>query len=489
MKLGIIQNAPHNGDFIGNLRSIVQGYRDCVDRGADIVIASAQALEGINSKSFHAFMSYHWQVKESLRKLSLELMESPLILAASGCPYLIEKEKVTALQWNTCFLAQGKLLACTQDTEDTADQTPELSICLRPSPCGLREIELELEFLPCTPHALAMVQSVAVSDGTIFAGGSYVTLGNDILAARLPLYTVTHSVINLNIPPKKSAIHIKTDRVANIYDGLVFAIRESVQKTGAHSLCLGLSGGVDSALVAALAVAALGAENVYGLALPSPFSSQGSLDDAYALATNLGISCKTVPITGIFNEVNNSLRELFHDTTPDTTEENMQSRIRGLILMAYANKFGHILVGTGNKSEALVGYCTMYGDTCGAFLPLGDLYKTEVYELCAWINRNEEIIPWNTINKPPSAELRPDQIDQDNLPPYEELDGILCSLVDEQEDIADIVEEFDEETVRKIQRLTKASAWKRRQLPPTLHIISGDAPLAPEPSTHAYQHP
>jgi NAD+ synthetase len=212
---------------------------------------------------------------------------------------------------------------------------------------------------------------------------------------------------------------------SQIYQALVLGLRDYVTKCGFSSVCLGLSGGIDSALTAVIAADALGAENVRGLTMPSPYSSRGSVDDSFALAKNIGIRCDEVSISAPFEAIKETMRPVFEGKPEDVTEENMQARIRGLLLMALSNKENHLLLTTGNKSELAVGYCTIYGDMNGGLAVISDLPKTRVYQVARWINREREIIPWNTIDKPPSAELRPDQKDQDTLPPYEILDGIL----------------------------------------------------------------
>ena len=258
-----------------------------------------------------------------------------------------------------------------------------------------------------------------------------------------------------------------------LHDALVLGLRDYVRKCGFRSVCLGLSGGIDSALTAVLAAEALGAENVHGLTMPSPFSSGGSVDDSVALAKNLGIRCDTVPIAGTFASVKTAMSPLFAGTKEDVTEENMQARIRGLYLMALSNKFGQLLLTTGNKSELAVGYCTIYGDMCGGLAVISDLPKMRVYELSRWINRDREIIPWNTIDKPPSAELRPDQKDQDTLPAYEILDAILELYVEQHLSAEEIVAQGHEEhLVRWIQRRVDLNEWKRQQAAPGLRVTS-----------------
>jgi NAD+ synthetase len=234
-----------------------------------------------------------------------------------------------------------------------------------------------------------------------------------------------------------------------------------------------LSGGIDSAVTAAVAVAALGKENVVGVSMPSQYSSQGSLDDAANLAKNLGIVRHVISIKEPFEILKSQFKEIFAGRSEDTTEENMQSRLRGLTLMSMSNKFGHLLLTTGNKSELAVGYCTIYGDMCGGLAVISDVPKTMIYKLAHWINREKEIIPRNSIQKPPSAELKPDQKDQDTLPPYEVLDEILKLYVEEQlspEEIAD--RGFNPEIVRWIQRKVDMNEYKRRQAAPGLKVTS-----------------
>lgn len=260
---------------------------------------------------------------------------------------------------------------------------------------------------------------------------------------------------------------------AQLYEALVLGLRDYATKCGFTGVCLGLSGGIDSALTAAIAADALGPENVHGLTMPSGYSSTGSVDDSIHLAKNLGIRCDTVPIGNAFEAVKASMRPIFAGKPEDLTEENMQARIRGLFLMALSNKEGYLLLTTGNKSELAVGYCTIYGDMCGGLAVISDLPKTRVYEVSRWVNREREIIPWNTIEKPPSAELRPDQKDQDTLPPYEILDAILELYVEQHLSTDEIIARgFDETTVRWIQRRVDLNEWKRHQAAPGLRVTS-----------------
>ncbi len=259
----------------------------------------------------------------------------------------------------------------------------------------------------------------------------------------------------------------------SVFKALALGLRDYVHKCGFKSALLGLSGGIDSALTAVIAAEALGRENVRGVSLPSEFSSQGSLDDARDLARNLGIQYDVVPIQPMFVAAKQQLARVFAGRPEDTTEENIQARLRGVVLMAMSNKFGSLLLTTGNKSELAVGYCTLYGDMCGGLAVISDIPKTMVYRVARWVNRDREIIPAPSLTKPPSAELRPNQTDQDSLPPYEVLDAILDQYVVRNYSAAEIVRSgHDEATVRRVLRLIDLSEYKRRQAAPGLKVTS-----------------
>jgi NAD+ synthase (glutamine-hydrolysing) len=258
------------------------------------------------------------------------------------------------------------------------------------------------------------------------------------------------------------------------YRALVLGTRDYVRKCGFNKVAVGLSGGIDSALVAAIAADALGKENVLAIGMPSPYSSQGSIDDSRALAANLGIRFEVIGISDLFRDYTQALGPLFKGTQPGLAEENLQARVRGNLLMAVSNKFGSLVLTTGNKSEMAVGYCTLYGDMVGALAVIGDLVKTRVYAICHWLNRDREIIPRAILEKPPSAELRPGQKDTDSLPPYETLDPILEAYVERYETPESIAERngFPLELVQQVVRLVERSEYKRQQAAPVLKVTS-----------------
>jgi NAD+ synthetase len=258
-----------------------------------------------------------------------------------------------------------------------------------------------------------------------------------------------------------------------VYKALVMGLRDYFHKCGFKSAVLGLSGGIDSAVVACLAAAALGAEHVHGVSLPSQFSSQASADDARLLAQRLGIAYDVIPIQPCFESVRHQLKDVFAGRAEDTTEENLQARLRGVLLMGLSNKFGSLLLTTGNKSELAVGYCTLYGDMCGGLAVISDVPKTMVYRLANWINRGGELIPLSSITKPPSAELRPNQTDQDTLPPYDVLDAILDQYVVQGRCFREILDMgYSEAVVRQVIRLIDTNEYKRRQAAPGLKVTT-----------------
>lgn len=321
---------------------------------------------------------------------------------------------------------------------------------------------------------MVYVNQVGGNDELIFDGCSVVFDADGNLIAQAKEFEEDLLIVNLNDPAANRRETVSTD-LESIHKALVLGLRDYVRKCGFKQVVLGLSGGIDSALVCALAVAALGKENVTGVAMPSRYSSEHSVSDAVALANNLGVTIHKIPIGPAHDCFESSLKHVFAGRASDLTEENMQARLRGNVLMSISNKFGSLLLTTGNKSEVAVGYCTLYGDMCGGLAVISDVPKTTVWALSRWINDNagREIIPWNSITKPPSAELKPGQVDQDSLPPYDILDGILHRLIEEDKSVRDIIREgYDPQTVMRVTKLVDRSEYKRRQMATGLKVTS-----------------
>src|SRR6202453_5118341 len=318
---------------------------------------------------------------------------------------------------------------------------------------------------------LLQVNMVGANDELIFDGHSVaLNAQGDVLALGAG-FEEDVMVVDMTAKAPARELTLPANQEEQLFGALVLGVRDYVAKCGFKSVVLGLSGGIDSAIVAVIAAKALGAENVWGVSLPSRYSSEGSLSDAAHLAKTLGIRYDVMPIGGPVLAAEETLGKIFEGKTPDATEENIQSRMRGMLLMALSNKFGPLVLTTGNKSELAVGYCTLYGDMCGGLAVIADVLKTEIYALANWVNRNGEIIPWNTIKKPPSAELRPNQTDQDSLPPYDVLDRILRHyVVDDADPRMLVAEGIPPETVRDVLNKIVFSEYKRRQAAPGLKV-------------------
>lgn len=326
-----------------------------------------------------------------------------------------------------------------------------------------------------TGSTIVYVNQVGAQDELIFDGSSVVITAAGDVACRLKSFESDFAIIDVAadgsvVPSRIESFDVDLDRV---YNALVIGTRDYVRKNGFSSVVIGLSGGIDSSIIAAIAVDALGAENVHGVAMPSRYSSQGSLDDAEQLARTLGIDYRVISIEPAFTAYLQMLQPSFVNREPDLTEENLQSRCRGMTLMALSNKFGWMVLTTGNKSEMAVGYFTIYGDSAGGYAPIKDVLKTHVFALCRRINdrTGKEIIPETVINKPPSAELRPDQRDDQSLPAYEDLDPILRHYIDDDLTVPEIIARgFDAAVVTRIARLVDVNEYKRRQCAPGVRI-------------------
>lgn len=318
------------------------------------------------------------------------------------------------------------------------------------------------------------VNLVGGQDELVFDGASVVIAADGTILHRSPQFAEDRFILDVPLGGETAApgtVVPLMEPTEEVYSALVTGLGDYVRKNGFDSVVLGLSGGIDSALAATIAADALGPDAVWGVAMPSRYSSQHSLDDARDLAVNLGVRFDVVAMDGVFASFLDTLEPLFADTEPDVTEENLQARIRGTILMAMSNKYGPMVLATGNKSEMAVGYSTLYGDMVGGYAPLKDVFKTFVYDLARWRNRHGVVIPTNTIEKPPSAELRHDQKDSDSLPPYDLLDGILDRYIEDDLGLDEIVADgFDPDLVKRVIALVDRSEYKRRQSAPGVKI-------------------
>jgi NAD+ synthase len=332
---------------------------------------------------------------------------------------------------------------------------------------------------------VAYINQVGGQDELVFDGGSFVMNSDESLAHLLPFWRESLVITRWTATAGRyrcegAAAWSEEPRMAAIYNAMVLGLRDYARKNGFKGIVLGLSGGIDSALTAAVAVDALGGERVRGVRLPSRFTSDASQVDAAETAKRLGIHLDTIAIEAPVASLEATLQPLFAGRPRDVTEENLQARVRGVLLMAMSNKFGELLVTTGNKSEMSVGYATLYGDMCGGYSVLKDIYKTDVYALSRWRNEHTvdnahgpsgRVIPESSITKAPTAELRPNQTDQDSLPPYDVLDAILKGLIEEEVSVGEIAQRgFDRDTVARIQRLLYSAEYKRRQAPPGVKI-------------------
>lgn len=385
--------------------------------------------------------------------------------------------------WTHPMLSTRRLYGGRMPLEQLADQQCDVMVNLSASPWYSAKDTVRQNFVVAdAARALgcpvAYVNAVGGNDELIFDGRSHVCDAQGNIVAGLAAFGEDGRVVDVtaptsNAPAASSALDptFAQDELKDMYDALVLGLRDYAQKSGFKRALVALSGGIDSAVVGVIAASAFGPENVIGVSLPSTISSQHSRDDARALAAHLGIRFETIAIADAVAACETSLAPLFAGRPRDVAEENIQARIRGVLMMALSNKFGSLLLTTGNKSEMAVGYCTLYGDMCGGLAVISDVFKMQVYALARWINREREIIPASTIEKPPSAELRPNQTDQDSLPPYDVLDAILKGYVEEGLSRRDLVERgFNETVVNDVVRKVDLNEYKRKQAAPGLKI-------------------
>src|SRR5436309_6741357 len=525
MKIGFAQINPTVGDLRGNFEKIIAAYDQLARAGADIVVAPELAVSGYPPQDLvfkSRFVPENLAVLDELQKR----LSQPALLVGfvdrnegRGKPF---HNAAALLQTGEPLQKTHKSLLPTYDVFDEdryfgpacqiaplnfrghrigvticediwterylprpfydvdpvralVAQEAEVILNVSASPFSLRKPEVRREMIcglaGTYQRSIFYCNAVGGNDQLVFDGNSIAVDASGQLLAQLPAFEEASVIVDSeSVPGSKIG---SADVVQELYAALRLGLRDYLAKCGFKSAVLGLSGGIDSAVVAAIAVDAIGADNVTGVSMPSQFSSRGSVLDALALAKNLEIQCLQIPIADAFAVFKAQFKEVFARRTEDATEENMQARLRGTTLMALSNKFGHLVLSTGNKSELAVGYCTIYGDMCGGLAVISDVPKTMIYRLAKWINRTEEIIPINSITKAPSAELRPNQTDQDSLPPYDVLDAILEMYIVQMKSTAEIIAAgFDATIVRKIIRLIDANEYKRRQAAPGLKITS-----------------
>jgi NAD+ synthetase len=530
VKIALVQINPTVGDFTGNLEKIVAASRRAAAQGARLTVFSELVLCGYPPADFLEKPSFLARCRKAVDELAAATSDLPTAVLAgvalpappeSGKPavnaavlldhghLLLEQHKrllpfydvfdeqryfapsppqklveldgvrlaITICEdaWNDKDFWPRRLYAV-DPMEELMRQHPGVHINLSSSPFWHGKRALRRQMLAAIARRdgvpVLMCNQVGGNDSLIFDGSSMAFNARGEQIAQAASFEEDMVLVDPFDAPVIAAP--ADDDTEAAYRALVLGTRDYVRKCGFKKALVGLSGGIDSALVAAIASEALGAENVLAIGMPSPYSSAGSIDDSRRLAASLGIRFEVIGISGLFAEFTRTLEPLFAGTKPDTTEENIQSRIRGNLLMALSNKFSALVLTTGNKSEMAVGYCTLYGDMIGALAVIGDLVKTRVYAVCRWLNRNGEVIPRAILEKPPSAELRPDQRDTDSLPDYEILDPILEAYVERYETPEQIAQEhgFPLELVRQAVRLVERSEYKRQQAAPVLKVTS-----------------
>lgn len=528
MKIALAQINPTVGDFKGNLAKIGDSAARAAGLGARLTVFSELVICGYPPADFLEKPSFLARCRSAVEELAAATAGLPTAVlagvalpadpgsgkAAVNAAVLIDKgtilleqhkrllpfydvfdeqryfspskgQKVVELEglrlgiticedaWNDKHFWQHRLYKV-DPMEELMGQHPDLHINLSSSPFWHGKRSIRREMLAAIARRddipVLMCNQVGGNDSLIFDGTSMAINSRGELIGQAKSFEEDLLVVDAFDSPVIATP--QDDDTEAAYRALVIGTRDYVRKCGFCKVLVALSGGIDSALVAAIATDALGPENVLGIGMPSPYSSSGSIDDSRRLAQNLGIRFEVIGINGLFDEYREALAPLFEGTRTDTTEENIQSRIRGVLMMALSNKFSALVLTTGNKSEMAVGYCTLYGDMVGALAVIGDLVKTRVYAVCHWLNREGEVIPAAILSKPPSAELRPDQKDTDLLPPYEVLDPILEAYVERYETPEAIAQAngFSLALVQQVVHLVERSEYKRQQAAPVLKV-------------------
>ena len=525
MKIGFAQINPTVGDLRGNCELIIGAYERLAAAGAELVLTPELSLTGYPPQDLVFKSRFVPENLALLEKLHAQVGESALLVGfvdrneERGKPFhnaaaLLERGKPIRKTYKSLlptydvfdedryfepatrvqpFEVQGKKIGVTicediwtdeylprplYDVEPVralVEQGAEIILNLSASPFRLGAPACRLEMIAAQARTyqrpICYCNVVGGNDQLIFDGNSIAVNASGDLIAQLAAFREDEKIVDTNSIDAIEFREAKTEE--QLLAALSLGLRDYCRKCNFRSAVVGLSGGVDSAVTAVIAVDALGAENVTGVSMPSPYSSRGSIDDARGLARNLGIKFVEIPIAEAFKVFKAQFKDIFKGLPENETEENMQPRLRAMTLMALSNKFGHLVLSTGNKSELSVGYCTIYGDMAGGLGVISDVPKTTIYEFARWINRKGEIIPTSTIEKAPSAELKPNQKDQDTLPPYEILDQILQLYVEENLSARDIIARgFDEKTVRWVQRRVDLNEYKREQAAPGLKVTS-----------------
>lgn len=526
MKIALAQLDYHIGNFEQNVAKIISSIHKGKEEGADLVVFSELAICGYPPRDFLEFASFIEECKKGINKIATECIDIAAIVGGpSPNPGLLGKNLFNS----AFFMADGRVqkvinksLLPTYDIfdeyryfepgkkreiveykghkiavticediwdiaedpmytlcpmDELAKDRPHFMVNLSASPFDYNHAHERRKVLKYNANKYGIpcfyVNHVGAQTELIFDGGSLVANAKGEIADELAYFTEDFKIYELDALQGNQLQYTKApaSKISLIHDAIVLGIKDYFRKLGFKQAIIGLSGGIDSAVTVVLAAKALGHENVRVLLMPSQFSSQHSVDDSLKLCENLGIQNDIIRIEDIYKSFDKELKPIFGDLPFNIAEENIQARIRGVLLMAVSNKFGNILLNTSNKSEAAVGYSTLYGDMNGGLSVLGDIYKTEVYELTEYINRNKEVIPRNIITKAPSAELRPNQKDSDSLPDYKDLDEILYHYIEKREGPKEIIAMgYDEQLVLRILRLVNINEYKRHQTPPMLRV-------------------
>lgn len=528
MKIAIAQLNYHIGDFEGNLQKMLEATQMAKDTAADIVVFGELAVTGYPPRDFLEFDDFIEKSLEVVARLAKAAIDIAIVVGAPSRNPVVEGKDLFNSAY---FLAdgtiqqvehkallptydifdeyryfepassfevvhyKGKKIALTvcEDIWNVGNENPLYTICpldelkeqdpdfilnLSASPFNFNHANNRIHVLKANVELygkpMFYVNHVGAQTEIIFDGGSIVMSPDGMVHDELPYFEAcirTYELSNV----LNGGIHQeqKKDKMDLIHDALITGIKDYFGKLGLKKAILGLSGGIDSAVVAVLAQRALGAENVRVLLMPSQFSSDHSVNDARQLAKNLNIQYDIIHIQEAYTAYENMLKPHFTATKFDVTEENIQARIRGMLLMSMSNKFGNIVLNTSNKSEAAVGYGTLYGDMAGGLSVIADVYKTEVFALARFMNKDAEVIPMNTITKPPSAELRPDQVDADSLPDYEILDAILYQYIEKRQGPKELIAQgFDKKLVARVLKMVNRNEFKRAQVAPVLRVSS-----------------